>query len=133
MFVKMGTFSVEGVVSKVGHPKSSATVAFVADTGATYTTLPASVMKKLRVKPIRKDRFRLAGGSIVERPLGEVALDLGGGHSVSGTPTIFSDEGVFLLGSVTLEELGLAVDPKSKKLVRAEGLLLASGSARIGC
>jgi len=132
MFVKMGTFSVEGVVSKVSRPGSPIRVSLVADTGATYTTLPASIMRKLGVDRIRTEKLQLADGSIVERPLGEVAIDLGGGHSVSATPALFGDEGVFLLGVVTLEALGLMVDPLSKTLIKKEGLLLAATSVHIG-
>lgn len=122
--MKLGTFSVEAVVAKVGDPKRSARVTLVADTGATYSTLPASILKRLGVSAIRKDRLHLADGSVIERPLGEVAIDLGEGRSVSATPVIFGSEGVSLLGSVIMEELGLAVEPKHKKLVPSEGLLL---------
>ncbi|MDV3244766.1 MAG: aspartyl protease family protein [Nitrososphaerales archaeon] len=121
----MGTFSVATIVFRVGRPEHSRKLALVADTGATYTTLPGSILKELGVKAVRTHRLRLADGSVVEREMGEVALDLGEGHSVSSTPVVFGSEEVFLLGSVTLEQLSLAVDPENKRLVPGEGLLLS--------
>jgi hypothetical protein len=41
------------------------------------------------------------------------------------TPCIFGDDGSNpLLGAVTLEEMGLGVDPVNRKLVEVEGYLL---------
>ncbi len=48
----------------------------VLDTGATYTTLPATMLNALSVRPLRKRRLRLANGRIVERRLGEVGLEM---------------------------------------------------------
>jgi hypothetical protein len=38
----------------------------------------------------------------MERPLGEVGIDIEG-YTASATPAVFGDEGVYLLGSVTME------------------------------
>lgn len=115
----------EAVVSKVGDPKRSARVTLVADTGATYTTLPASILKELGVGAIRTDRLRLADGSIVERGSGHVRIDLGEGRALPFTPVVFGEEDVFLLGAVTLESMLLGVDPVRRRLIPVEGLLLA--------
>ena len=122
----MGTFTVEAAITRVGTTSPSIRVSLVADTGATYTTLPASILRGLEVKPERQLKVRLADGSIVERGLGFVGLRLvSEDRSLPSTPVVFGDEDIYLLGAVTLEEVSLAADPLHKRLVPAEGLLLS--------
>ena len=52
----------------------------------------------------------------MKRAYGEGRVEIEG-LEVSATPVIFGDKGVFLLGAVTLEQLGLAADPVRKRLV----------------
>ena len=99
-------------------------VGLLVDTGATYTVLPASVLGGLGVEAFRTVRLRLADGRVVERPLGEVGIEIEG-YSASATPVVFGDEGTYLLGSVTLEQLGLAPDPIEKRLKPVEALLMS--------
>ena len=40
------------------------------DTGATYTTLPGSLLRRLEVVPHERAEFELADGSILERDIG---------------------------------------------------------------
>ena len=98
-------------------------VELVVDTGATYTVLPRTLLERLGVSPMRSVRLRLADGRVVERPLGEVGIEVEG-HYASATPVVFGEEGVYLLGSVTMEELGLAPDPVEKRLKPTEALLM---------
>jgi len=46
------------------------------------------------------------------------------GRYASATPVVFGEEGFYLLGSVTMEELGLAPDPVEKRLKPTEALLM---------
>jgi len=57
----------------------------------------------------------LADNRVIEKPMGEVGIEIEG-YRASATPVIFGDEGINLLGSVTMEQLGLAPDPVSKRL-----------------
>ncbi|HWQ17883.1 MAG TPA: aspartyl protease family protein [Sulfolobales archaeon] len=98
-------------------------VTLLADTGAIYTVLPRSLLEDLGVKPIGKRRFRLADGRVVEREIGLIGIEIGG--QAIHTITVFGDEGIYLLGVVTLEELGLQVDPVSGELKPLELLLMA--------
>ncbi len=98
-------------------------VEFIVDTGVTYTVLPGSILEKLGVKPIRTVRLRLADGRVIEKPLGEIGIEIEG-YRASATPVVFGEEGIYLLGSVTLEQLGLAPDPVEKKLKPTEALLM---------
>jgi len=93
------------------------------DTGATYTVLPSSLLQRLGVAALRRVRLRLTDGRVVERNLGEVGIEIEG-YRVSATPVVFGEEGVFLPGSVTMEQLGLAPDPIEKRLKPVEALLM---------
>jgi clan AA aspartic protease len=97
-------------------------VTLLADTGAIYTVLPRSLLEELGVKPIGKRRFRLADGRVVEREIGLIGIEIGG--QAVHTITVFGDEGIYLLGVVTLKELGLQVDPVSGELKPLELLLM---------
>ncbi len=123
----MGTFRVKAKVSKVGEPESSVETDMIVDTGATYTTLPASLLRQLGVGPIRKIKLRIASGRIVERNLGEVTVEIQGRKTT--TPVVFGNKEVRLLGSVTLEELSFAADPVARELVPTEAYLLVARSS----
>jgi predicted aspartyl protease len=47
----MGTFKVEAEVWNPKRPKARARVELLVDTGATYTTMPSTVLEALEVKP----------------------------------------------------------------------------------
>ena len=86
------------------------------DTGAVYTVLPASVLEGLGVEPRENRGFVLADGHRVERGFGHTWMRLDGKEDMS--PVVFWDEGSApLLGAVTLEIFGLAVDPVNGRLV----------------
>ncbi len=92
------------------------------DTGASYTTLPASMLRELDVVPARSREFILANGAHIMRDVGQTWVRIDG-HEVM-TIVVFGDEGTLpLLGAVTLEEMGLGVDPLARKLIDVPGLL----------
>jgi clan AA aspartic protease len=108
----MGLTYVEGVVS---DKKKQATVKFLVDSGAVYTLLPDKVWRAIGLKPKRRMTFTLADGTEVERAISEchIALPQGDGH----TPVILGEPGDDpLLGAVTLEILGLVLNPFNRSL-----------------
>jgi len=114
------------VRAKVWNPlkvEDAVEVELVVDTGTTYTVPPSSLLQKLGVAVLRMIRLRLADGRVVERGLGGVGIEIEG-YRASATPVVFGEEGVFLLGSVTIEQLGLASDPIEKRLKPVEALLM---------
>jgi predicted aspartyl protease len=119
----MGTFKVKTSIWRVDNPSRRVGVELIVDTGATYTMIPQSLLEELGVKKIRVIRLRLANNTVVERPLGEIGIEVEG-YNVSATPVIFGYEEIYLLGSVTMEQLGLAPDPVEKRLKPVEALLL---------
>ena len=119
----MGIFRVRALIWNPVDPSKRYEVELIVDTGATYTVLPKSLLEKIGVKPFRTIRLRLADGRIVEKPLGEIGIEIMG-YKASATPVVFGEEDIFLLGSVTLEQLSLAPDPIEKKLKPVEALLM---------
>lgn len=126
----MGAFhETIGLAARPGGPPEE--IAALVDTGATYTLVPAPILRRLGVEPIRRQTFLIADGSRVEREVGWLLVRIGGEESP--TVVVFGDEDAEpLLGAVTLEEFGLGVDPVGRRLVPVDGYLvgLRPGSAR---
>ncbi|HET6892475.1 MAG TPA: retroviral-like aspartic protease family protein [Pyrinomonadaceae bacterium] len=116
----MGLTYVEGTAK--GPNGKQATVEFLVDSGARYTLLPEKVWKAIGLTPKRRLTFTLADGTHVDRDLSEAYLMLpqGEGH----TPVILGEPGdEALLGVVTLEELGLVLNPFQRSLQPARMML----------
>ncbi|MBM3237573.1 aspartyl protease [Candidatus Poribacteria bacterium] len=109
----MGLTYIEGVVT--GPNGKRATVNFLVDSGATYSLLPYKDWKTIELSPKRTVTFTLADGTTIERKVSEchIALLQGEGH----TPVILGEPGdEALLGVVTLEILGLVLNPFNRTL-----------------
>ncbi len=122
----MGTFSVR---LEVADPEGRQfeTVEAMVDSGATYTTLPTSILERLGVVPHSVRRFVLADGSRVERGFGRTWMRLDGSEDIS--PVVFWDDGVQpLLGTVTLEIFSLGIDPVNERPIPVDAFMLASGT-----
>jgi predicted aspartyl protease len=119
----MGVFKVKAKVWNVFDNTRATDVELTVDSGSTYTVLPSSLLEGLGVKPIRKVRLRLADNRVMEKDLGEVGVEIDG-YRLTSTPVVFGEEEVYLLGSVTMESLGLAPDVVKKKLVPVEAFLM---------
>lgn len=85
-------------------------------------------MDELGIRPKRKEFLRLADGRELERDLALVWVRYG---KVSfPTQVIVGERGnASLMGVVTLEELGLQVDPRTQRLRRVKVRLLVSATA----
>ena len=109
----MGVTYIEGVV--VGSSGKEVEARFLVDSGATYTLLPDKVWRAVGLTPKRRVTFILADGAPVERDISECLIKLpqGEGH----TPVILGEPGDEpLLGVVTLEILGLTLNPFTRQL-----------------
>jgi predicted aspartyl protease len=118
----VGFVRVKAKVWNVEKPESAREVLLLAGTGAIYTVLPRSLLEEMGVKSIGKRKFKLADNRVVERDAGIVGIEVQGvrAHTIA----VFGDEGVYLLGVTTLEELGLEVDPVKGELRPMELLLM---------
>jgi predicted aspartyl protease len=118
----MGTFSVPLEVGDQAGARFR-TIEALVDTGATYTVLPASVLRELGVVPHRTSVFELADGSQHEWQMGRTCVKLQGKQEM--TLVVFGEEDISpLLGAATLEEFLLAPDPIRKTLMQVPGLLM---------
>lgn len=117
----MGTFR---VTIEIGDPKGERweRVEALMDTGATYTVIPASLMRRLDIRPHVRAPFLLGDGRQVEREIGRTWVRV---NSLSELVlVVFGDEdGEALLGAHTLESLRLAADPVGRRLIPVPGLL----------
>jgi clan AA aspartic protease len=111
----MGVTYIDGEVRGPGEGSASHDVHFLVDSGASYSLLPLKVWKALGLEAKRTASFTLADGTKIEREISECHLTLpqGDGH----TPVILGEEDdAPLLGVVTLEILGLVLNPFNRTL-----------------
>ncbi len=122
----MGITYVELEIANVGAPKKAERVEFLVDSGAVYSVVPARVLRRLGIKPVDKQEFRLADGKKIVRRKG-VALFRYNGR-VGGADVIFGERGdATLLGALTLEALGLSLDPLKRELRELPLMLYRTG------
>ncbi len=91
------------------------------DTGATLSVIPRKIAEELSIKPIRKDKVE-TGAGLMEVERGIALIELEGKETVSEV-WISDIIDKVLIGTVTLELLGLKVDPRTGKLEPAPLLL----------
>lgn len=91
-------------------------VNFLVDSGAGYSLLPYQVWPSLGLEPTREESFRLADGTVVTRNLSRCYLIIP--HGEEYTPVILGEEtdDQALLGCVTLESMGVMLNPFSRTL-----------------
>ena len=109
----MGLTYIDGHVS--GPTEKQERINFLVDSGAAYSLIPQNIWEAIELKPKRRMEFTLADGTIVERDISEcyIVLPQGEGH----TPVVLGKPGdVALLGLVTLEILGLIINPFNRTL-----------------
>ena len=110
------------IKAKVGNGKTALNVDFLVDSGATYSLLPKSVWKKLHLLPLNEMQFSLADGTIIKRDISEVKIEYKGICRTS--PVILGeDKDDALLGAVTLETMGLMLNPFTRELLPMKMLL----------
>ena len=103
---------------KVGNPangRRAEEVRCLVDSGAVYSLIPGSVLRRLGIKPHSKGEFVLANGDVIRRKLATVTLEYDGrrGDSMVIVGERRDDP---LLGAITLESLGLVLDPFRREL-----------------
>ena len=125
----MGTFNVELEIGDPDGLRFESAEAMV-DSGATYTTVPASLLRGLSVAPISRASFVLADGRRTEREIGQTWVRLEGGRYI--VPIVFAeDDARPLLGAVTLEIFRLGIDPVKMRLIPVDALLLRADAGAL--
>lgn len=109
------------VALRVKNPQKPSSVfngKFLVDSGATYTVVPEDILKQLGIKPKWEEEFSLADGRIIKRWVGSALYEFEGRESAA--PVLFGEkDDSSLLGTFTLEALGLTLDPLKRKLYKA--------------
>ena len=119
----MGITFVELDIANVAAPKKSERLEFLVDSGAVYSVVPARILRKLGIKSIDKQEYRLANGEKIVRRKGGALFRYNGRTGVADV--IFGEKGdATLLGAFTLEALGLSLDPLKRELRELPLLLM---------
>ena len=110
----MGLTYVEGHVR--GDEGQEETLRFLVDSGAFYSLLPRQTWQSLGLEPYREERFVLADGTAVSRNVSYCYMQLP--QAEGYTPVILGEPGDDqpLLGALTLETMGLLLNPFSRTL-----------------
>ena len=120
----MGLIYAEVEVRREGGPARK--LKFLVDSGAMLSLLPWSVWRALGLKPLRTMRFSLADGRTMRRRISDCRFRFRGIDAPS--PVILGERrDVALLGTLTLEALGLVLHPFERTL-RPMRMMLAAAS-----
>jgi len=112
----MGITNLKVKIANPAKPNIFEDIYFMVDSGAVYSVVDQKILKKLGIKPISEKEFSLANGDVIKRKLGGAIYMYADekGHA----PVIFGEKGDSnLLGAVTLESLGLILDPIKRRLL----------------
>lgn len=111
----MGVTTLVVEVANPATPEITESLQFTVDSGAVYSVVPAHVLQRLGIRKLKQETFRLADGSHILRWKGGGLFKLR--ESIGVSDVIFGEEGdATLLGALTLEALGLALDPIKREL-----------------
>jgi clan AA aspartic protease len=111
----MGLTHVAVEVANPARPTRRARVKMLVDSGAAYSIVDAATLRRLGVRPTGRRTFILADGTEVTRSIGPALFRFRGEEGAS--TVILGEPGdAALLGVVTLEELGLMLDPMRREI-----------------
>jgi predicted aspartyl protease len=111
----VGLTYIDGEVQVTGRGRRRRRVRFLVDSGAVYSVLRRPDWKALGLTPTRDIDFVLADGTSITRGVSECAFAIEGRRATS--PVVLGEsEDEALLGAVTLETLGLVLNPLTRTL-----------------
>jgi len=114
-FRSVGLTYVDGRVRVAGRRQPPRRVRFLVDSGAVYSVLRRRDWQALHLEPERELEFVLADGTTLTRGVSECTFEIEGRRATS--PVVLGEtEDEPLLGAVTLETLGLMLNPLSRTL-----------------
>ncbi len=111
----MGLIHLTMGIANPAAPKKVVRRQFLIDSGAIYSVAPAGVLRRLGIEPHEKRRFSLANGDVIKRDVGTAIFSYQ--RHRAGAPIVFGEPGdADIVGVVTLEALGLMLDPLKREL-----------------
>lgn len=126
----MGTFNADVTISPVDF-SAGETVSALVDTVSTFSAMPASLLRRLGIRPTGIRQLRLANGQVAEYPTGMARFEIDGADGEARV--VFGHESVYLLGATTLEDLSFIVDPINRQLIPDVALLMGNGGVNGIC
>ncbi|KKU80837.1 MAG: hypothetical protein A2700_00950 [Candidatus Blackburnbacteria bacterium RIFCSPHIGHO2_01_FULL_44_64] len=115
----MGMTSVKLQIRNLQKPDKKAVGEFLVDSGAFFTVVPEKMVKDLGLKPERTQEFSLADGKTIKRKLGNALIKFR--NDEIAVPVVLGEKDDSpLMGALTLEAMGLMLDPFSRKLYPAK-------------
>src|SRR3989442_453370 len=118
----MGLTTQKLIVKETRRTRRKETVKFLIDSGAVYSLVPRTTLKRLGIRPHREVDFSMADGTILTRQVGDAYFEFQG--TGGAAPVIFGEKGDEpLLGATTLESIGLVLDPFKRRLIPMRMLL----------
>jgi clan AA aspartic protease len=111
----MGLTHIRVRLANPARPRRTVSVRFLVDSGALYSVVPRAVLQRLAIQPHSSRTFMLADGTEITRRMGDATFQIDDQRGAS--PVIFGEQGdSALLGAVSLESLGLILDPMKRVL-----------------
>lgn len=117
----MGITHTTVAVKSMSNGKTSWKAVFLVDSGASVSLIPSHVLRRLGIKPFRRDRYELADGTAVDMDIGFALLTVKGitvGNEVAFGP----DDCEPLLGAPAMQAANLVWDARREELVPAPRL-----------
>jgi clan AA aspartic protease len=117
------------ISAKISNPRRTSRVEeieFLIDTGAIYSVIPSPIARKLGLAKLEREEFTLADGTHRSYDISEAFFEVGdrrGTSKVAFGPA----EVTPLLGALTLESLGLMVNPITREVSPMRLFLASSG------
>lgn len=111
----MGLTHLRVDVANPARPSRAIKLKLFIDSGAAYSVIPSKTLQRLGIRAHGERSFILADGSEITRRIGDATFIIDGNRGAS--PVIFGEAGdAALLGVVSLEALGLTLDPIRRQL-----------------
>jgi len=111
----LGLTFVKVRIANPARPGRTARVTCLVDSGAVYSIVPTPTLRRLGIEPHSARTFLLADGTEITRRVGAALFLIDGQRGAS--PVIFGERGdSVLLGTVSLESVGLMLDPVRRVL-----------------
>lgn len=102
-------------IKKSSESERSIEEKLLVDSSAIYTVIPKEDLTGLGIVAHSKEEFELANGEMITRQVGDAFFEYKGKKGAA--PVVFGEEGDSkLLGVLTLEALGFALDPLKREI-----------------
>lgn len=117
----MGHVYADITITNMDDPSKALEANALVDTGATFSVLPIALARELAIEATDTTTVETAAGPL-EMELGWAIIEVGDRRTPS--PVLIAEHAEHvLLGVVTLEILGLGVDPRKGELTEVNALL----------